>query len=191
MDVLSEIGFGVRYHGLTWNDFDVSVSPEAQAKRDACLLYANSFETALKNGDNGLLYGSPGTGKTMLTALIAGAVKKSGHDVLRLSAWKAVSPVRCGDNVGVNIWIPFLKPDLLIIDNFDMSRQTPEEKDFLFEVIFDRYDECRPTIVIADTNREKSIYANDIRLFRFMNTCTLMEDMTWPSYRRRHLKNNC
>ena len=190
MEITIETGFGTRYRGLTWDDFDISVATEAQSVREACWAYARDF----KQGGNGFIAGNTGTGKTMIAALIAGSVMEPGQRAFRVSCYKAVAFARYRENQTLSDMyknlIMFVNPDLLFIDDVEAEVMSYSEDSFFLEILRERYCEGRPTIVISGANSAKYL-KKDLRFQNFLDTCTLNLEMNWPSYRRRHLKNDC
>lgn len=166
--------FGKRYQGLDWSDFRTDVAPNAEAIRDVCRDYAEGFATALENGENGVLVGGPGTGKTMLTALICGTVQRDGHSVWRISAPRFYGLEQPAARTA----------DLLIIDDIEPERWTPLERDSFFDILYRRYHDCLPTVLVTDAQGAESL-SEDPRFVRFDDMCVFWLKLDWPSYRRR------
>lgn len=194
MEITTDTGFGTRYSGLTWDDFDISVAPEVRLVRDECQRYARELQTEEGACANGIISGNIGTGKTMLASLIAETFRRAGRDVFKVSAYRALAFIRYRENQRLDGMYEalgeLLKPELLFLDDVEPERMSCAEYDYLIEVLRTRYAEKRPTVVITDTHNYTRL-AKEWRFQQFIETCSLNVEMLWKSYRRRHLKNNC
>lgn len=99
-----------------------------------------------------LLYGPPGTGKSHLVQAIGYQLIKSGHVVLYRSIFDVVRDFLHDEAMEGHerVMNRYLKPDLLIIDDFGMKQLPKRSGEFLFEIVMRRY-ETRSTMMT--TNR--------------------------------------
>jgi DNA replication protein DnaC len=99
-----------------------------------------------------LLYGPPGTGKSHLVQAIGYQLIKTGHVVLYRSIFDVVRDFLHDEAMEGHerIMNRYLKPDLLIIDDFGMKQLPKRSGEFLFEIVMRRY-ETRSTMMT--TNR--------------------------------------
>jgi DNA replication protein DnaC len=99
-----------------------------------------------------LLCGPPGTGKSHLVQAIGYHVIKSGVTVLYRSIFDVVRDFLHDEAMDGHdrVMNRYLKPDLLIIDDFGMKELPKRSGEFLFEIVMRRY-ETRSTMMT--TNR--------------------------------------
>ncbi|MBD3320621.1 MAG: AAA family ATPase [Chitinivibrionales bacterium] len=106
----------------------------------------------IRNAQDVLILGPPGTGKSHLVQALGYQAIKAGHTVLYRSIFDVVRDfMREDENDGAHrVLKKYLKPDLLIIDDMGMKQLPKRSGEYLFEVIMRRY-ENRSTIMT--TNR--------------------------------------
>ena len=129
-------------------DPNLGVSPRQLMERTfrRCRRYAREFGA----GAPSLLFtGSPGLGKTFLSACIARAVADNGFSVVYDTAGKLFSDfeaVKFGGNQQ-DLTRKYLQCDLLIIDDLGTEMTTQFTQSVLYRVLNDRLLENRPVIV--------------------------------------------
>jgi DNA replication protein DnaC len=183
----ASIQVGQRFASHDWDDF-VPPGDEAARVRDFCRKYAASFAQQRESGSGLVFSGNPGTGKNMLSALIAREVVASGFTALHTTAAKLIRRIRAtwgggGDEEAAVR--EFTRPDLLIIDEVGVQAGTETEQRLLTEVINDRYEARAPVIILSNLDVAG---LEDYLGFRVMDR--LCEDgrvipFTWESHRRR------
>lgn len=190
MAALSGINIGARYRGMTFDDFQ-AVSPAAEKVGTICRRYAETFKDRLKDCDNILMLGNPGTGKNMLAACICSHVATQGHSAVHTTAMKLIRKIKESWGRGAEIKEQeainqFSRPDLLVIDEVGVQYGSETEKILLFEVINERYEAMRPTVVISNLG------VNDVEQFlgprimdRFHEGKSSVLEFSWESYRKR------
>jgi DNA replication protein DnaC len=99
-----------------------------------------------------LLYGPPGTGKSHLVQAIGYQLIKMGYVVLYRSIFDVVRDFLHDEAMEGHerVMNRYLKPDLLIVDDFGMKQLPKRSGEFLFEIVMRRY-ETRSTMMT--TNR--------------------------------------
>ena len=99
-----------------------------------------------------LLCAPPGTGKSHLVQAVGYHLIKTGHIVLYRSIFDVVRDFLHDEALDGHerIMASYLKPDLLIIDDFGMKQLPKRSGEFLFEIVMRRY-ETRSTMMT--TNR--------------------------------------
>ena len=98
-----------------------------------------------------LFLGPPGTGKSHLVQALGYQAIKNGFTVLYRSIFDLVRDFLHDEALGgqERILARYLKPDLLIIDDFGMRQLPKRSGEYLFEIIMRRY-EVRSTIMTSN-----------------------------------------
>lgn len=125
-----------------------------------CVDYAENFPGYAEDGRSLIFIGEPGTGKTHLTCAIANhVIEHHGKTALFITAVKAIRHVKqtysgsskTTEQQAID-W--FLTPDLLILDEVGVQFGTDTERNILFEILNDRYETFKPTILISNLDNE-------------------------------------
>ncbi len=118
--------------------------------------YADNFDKALETGRSALFVGLPGTGKTHLAAGIAlRLMKRDKRRVLFTTVMRAVRSIketwtRGSDLTESEAIEKLVAPDLLILDEVGVQFGSETEKLMLFDVLNERYERRRPTLLISN-----------------------------------------
>jgi len=128
-------------------DFDWSFNRSIKQKQ-ILELATGHFVAA---GADVLMVGPPGTGKSHLVQAIGYQMIKQGHQVLYRSIFDVVrdflqDEALSGQDRMMN---RYLRPDLLIIDDFGMKQLPKRSGEFLFEIVMRRY-ETRSTMMTSN-----------------------------------------
>jgi len=132
----------------TLSDFDWSFNPTIKRKQ----MYDLATGQFIKQRRDVLICSPPGTGKSHLIQGIGYQLIKSGYVVLYRSIFDLVRDFLHDEAMDGHdrVLAKYLKPDLLIIDDFGMKQLPKRSGEYLFEVVMRRY-ETRSTIMT--TNR--------------------------------------
>lgn len=105
----------------------------------------------VREGGDVLLYGPPGTGKSHLVQAIGYQLIKQGYVVLYRSIFDVVRDFLHDEAMEGHerVMNRYLKPDLLIIDDFGMKQLPKRSGEYLFEIVMRRY-ETRSTIMTSN-----------------------------------------
>lgn len=131
----------------TLEDFDWSFNTSIKKKQifdlAACRFIRESRDL--------LLIGPPGTGKSHLCQAIGYQALKAGYTVLYRSIFDVVREFLHDEAVGgeEKVLSRYLKPDLLIVDDFGMKQLPKRSGEYLFEIIMRRY-ETRSTVMTSN-----------------------------------------
>ena len=136
------------------NTVALKTSKQQQIKT-LCQQYAQGFETALKNGQSLILCGKTGTGKNHLAAAICQCLMQKNYTALLVKAshyldayWSKAFDERM-------TWLQAIASvDLFILDELGKSSQAKTAQDALFRLIDARYENCKPTLLTTNLNRE-------------------------------------
>lgn len=132
----------------TLEEFDWVFNPSIKKSQ----IYELATGRFLNERRDALLCGPPGTGKSHLVQGIGYHLIKQGHVVLYRSIFDVVRDFLHDEAMDGHerIMARYLKPDLLIIDDFGMKQLPKRSGEFLFEIVMRRY-ETRSTLMT--TNR--------------------------------------
>jgi len=189
-EALAGINIGARYKGMSFADFDASGKGAAKVLT-ICSRYAETFSDRLNGCDNLLMLGNPGTGKNMLAACICQSVAGQGYSAIHTTAMKLVRKIKESWGKGKDLTEQqaidqFSRPDLLVIDEVGVQYGSDTEKILLFEVINERYEAMRPTIVISNLGIvDVEAFLGPRIMDRFHEGKSSVLEFSWDSYRRR------
>jgi DNA replication protein DnaC len=88
-----------------------------------------------------LIYGPAGVGKTHLAQAIGHEACRKGHDVLFVKSVKMLRSLHAAraDHSWEKRITKFLRPDLLIIDDFGLTALTPTQAEDFYEIVTERH----------------------------------------------------
>lgn len=187
--LFAAVRIGRRYKNLTFDSYR-PVCPEAATILGKCRRYAETFPDRLANGDSLLMLGNPGTGKNTLAACICKTITGQGYSALHTTYKRLTRAIketygRASDATEQSIISRFSEPDLLVIDEVSSDTHSEHNRGLLFEVVNDRYEDMKPTILISN------LFFSDMRNFlglriadRFHEGASAALEFTWESYRR-------
>lgn len=147
-------GIPERFHDRTLDSYRAETEGQQRALAFA-KAYADDFDSVRKNGKSALFLGKPGTGKTHLSIGIALQVMQSGRSALFCTVMRAVRRVKDtwskgGDMTETEAINSLVFPDLLILDEVGVQFGSDTEKLLLFDVLNERYERRRPTLMLSN-----------------------------------------
>lgn len=184
---LEQCNIGQRFRGMTFADYKPTCEKSRRVLAQ-CQEYVAAFKP--ESGCSVMMIGSPGTGKNMLSAIIGQEIVKMGHSSLHTTAMKLVRKIkdtwRNKEESEQDAIDMFVAPALLVIDEIGVQFGSQTEQLFLTEVINERYERRKPTILISNLRMSQITEIMGERVIdRFYDDGSKMMIFDWQSYRRR------
>ena len=190
-----------RFRGMRFDDYEIHTRYSNINVHKRMEQVKSDCQDFLKDGtyDTGLLMvGKNGTGKTMLACIILQELiiidPKNSYGYLYTEAIKIIRniketwrtntiPYQLTEQEAIDRYV---RPKVLVIDEIGMQYGSPTEKQFLTEIINDRYNINASTILAGNlTTQEIRNLLGDRIYDRFCEDGkSLVFD--WPSYRRKN-----
>lgn len=133
----------------TLSEFDWSFNPKLP-KKDIFELVTIKF---IQNGEDALLIGAPGTGKSHIAKTVAHAATQACHQVVYREAHVFFEDIFEATQIGKRRKINklFSESDLLIIDDLFLRKRIPENAaDDLLDIILNRYSKSKSTLITSN-----------------------------------------
>ena len=133
----------------TLTEFDWSFNPRLP-KNEIYDLVTLKF---VQNGDDALLVGSPGTGKSHIAKTIVEAATQSCYQVIYREAHLFFEDLFEAEQTGKRKKINknFSEADLLVIDDLFLRKKVPENAaDNLMDIILNRYSKRKSTLITSN-----------------------------------------
>ena len=149
--------------------------------------YSDNLSQAIERGQSAVFYGSKGTGKTHLMAAIVTRALADNHSALFLGASKIYRRIRdtwgrTARQTESEVIEALAAVDLLAID--EIQGTTDQEKAWIFDVINDRYENGRPTLISTNLDlRALTAAITERAADRLRDRGGLVFRCAWESYR--------
>jgi len=168
----------------------VAKLPNQQRALDFAKAYAADFDKMRTTGRSALFIGLPGTGKTHLAVGIGLEVMERGRTALFTTVIRALRRVK--DTWGRDsreseseAIAALVFPDLLILDEVGVQTGSDTEKVLLFDILNERYNYRRPTILMSNLPIDEVSTYLGARVFdRLREDGGEFISFTWESYRK-------
>ncbi len=186
-----------RYQGLRFKDYKETTRDSTKVKEDCkSFAFTGAFSTGL------LMVGQNGNGKTMMACIILNELIMLNPTLTYDVDWATQrTSFRYAEAIKIirdikNTWQAksseqyaidqYVRPNVLVIDEIGMQYGSPTEKQFLTEIINDRYNLVRPTILAGNLtpNEIKELLGD--RIYDRFNEDGKCLVFNWPSYRLRN-----
>jgi DNA replication protein DnaC len=183
------LGIPPRYAAETLDTY-TATTPEQNIALGVARKFVANWPAMLRAGRSLIFTGGTGTGKTHLACAIGSAVAEQ-H--LAVPVFMPVTALlrhikstygKNSDRTEKQAMADLVDlPDLLIVDEIGTSHGTDHEKTLLFEVLNERYQRLRPTILISNLSvAELQDYLGARAMDRYRQ-CGSVIAFTWNSYR--------
>ncbi|MDD1607117.1 MAG: ATP-binding protein [Methylococcaceae bacterium] len=185
---MGEAGIPERFRDRTLESY---IASNAGQKRALAFMtkYAEQFAMVNEKGRSAILCGMPGTGKTHLAVGVALHIMKTGkiaafttvqRMIRRLKdSWRKDSEESESDVIGILVY-----PDLLIIDEIGVQFGSEFEKNFMFDLLNERYEKRKPTILLSNlTPSEIKVFLGDRVYDRLKEDGGQCVAFDWASHR--------
>lgn len=186
---IGEAGIPERFRDRRLANYAAKI-PEQERALNFAKAYAADFDKICKTGRSALFIGLPGTGKTHLAVGIGLEVMERGRTVLFTTVMRAVRRVKDtwgrGSRESESEAIAALVfPDLLILDEVGVQFGSDTEKLLLFDILNERYQHRRPTILMSNLPIDEVSAYLGARVFdRLREDGGEFISFTWESYRK-------
>ena len=177
-----------RFHDRTFEAYKAQGEGQQRALGFARRL-ADDIAAGTAAGRCAVFIGRPGTGKTHLAAAVATHVMRSLRSVLFTTVTRLIRRIRDTYNRGsaeteTQAVEVFTKPDLLVLDEVGVQRGTEDEKLLLFDVLNERYEARRSSILLSNlTVADVRAYLGDRIFDRMREDGGEMVTFDWESHR--------
>lgn len=189
---IGRAGIPSRFTDRTLESY-VAERPDQLVALQFARAYADGFTDVRATGRSAIFAGWPGTGKTHLAVGIGLQVMKTHRaSVLFAVAGRIVRMVKDTWVKGSaksesDVIAEMVFPDLLIIDEVGVQQGTEFERHVLFNVLNERYESCKPTLVMANSTLEdlSTKYLGAPSVDRLAENGGAVVSFTWSSHRRK------
>lgn len=152
--MLEQSGIPPRLRNASLKSYTCQTEAQKAALKQVCD-YAKALDTHLETGDGLIMMGNMGTGKTHLaTGLIRYATRHLAVPARYITAPALFSRIRASYNshteTEADILAELVRAPLLVLDEIGVGKGSDNELNVTYSLLGQRYDECRPTIIITN-----------------------------------------
>ena len=172
-----------RYIDNTFESFEIT--PDNKQAFAIVKKYAES-DIVKNNGNNLVLSGSVGTGKTMLAMCVLRHRFLQFDNICYTTISELIMKSRQSMSYGgnTNLMSDYYTADYLAIDEIGRQSGSDNELNLLFEILNKRYNNVLPTILITNkSGKDIQKFLGTAIVDRMNEVNTMFLDMSWESYR--------
>lgn len=181
-------GIPARFLRRDFGDY-VATAAGQKVALGVCRTYAERWAERSASGASLVLTGSPGTGKTHLACAIGQhVIRESLASVVFVTVSAMLRAIketyRKGSEHSEQDAIDwYANPDLLIVDEVGVQVGSEHEKLLMFEVLNDRYQNLKPTILISNLSVDELESFLGHRVMDRYRECGVVLAFDWASHR--------
>ena len=177
-----------RFKDRTLDSYIANTSGQKQALAFA-KEYAKTFDQVFSQGRSAIFVGKPGTGKTHLAIGIALAIMQQQRSALFVTVQRLIRRVKdtwqTKAETESEVIDAFASPDLLILDEVGVQFGSEFEKQILFDLLNQRYEQLKPAILLSNIPTEQlSDYLGERVTDRLRENGGKVIAFDWESYRK-------
>lgn len=152
-------------------------------------LFADEFDTVSKTGRSAIFCGKPGTGKTHLAIGIGLQIMEKRYSVQFTTVQRAIRRIKDAwrkdsEESETDVIDLFARPSLLIVDEIGVQFGTDFEKNAIFDILNERYENRKPTILLSNlTPQEVKAFLGERVYDRLREDGGKCIAFDWESYR--------
>lgn len=186
----------LRFRDKTFTDFKVNNEKQLRVK-NLIERYIQTFPDRMKEGTSIKFMGNPGTGKTFLSLIMYQELVKAGYCVKYESSIEVVKnllEIKFKSQTTFQSYLEALKRvQFLIIDEISESinkggMPSELEKQLLFKIINDRYENKLCTLIITNKDNHGLIEALGLPSVERLSENGITLKFDWPSFRTNPIK---
>jgi DNA replication protein DnaC len=168
------------------------VSEKSQKIFEVCKQYAENFEENRTQGRCMIMSGNAGTGKTHLACSIIKQVLLDSHNCnscLYTTVYKMIGDVKTTFSKSFSMTeqeaiSKYTSKTLLVIDEVGLQFGSDTEKNIIFSILNQRYEDVKPTILISNLSiKNLSDFVGDRVIDRMKENGGISLNFTWESRR--------
>lgn len=192
---IGQAGIPERFHDRTLARF-IARNVGQRGALAFAQVYAAEFDKVLQTGRSALFVGKPGTGKTHLACGIGLHVMREYRStVLFTTVMRAIRRIkdawrRDASESESEAVAALVAPDLLILDEVGVQFGSDFERNILFDVLNERYEKRRPTILVSNLAVEDvATYLGERIMDRLREDGGALIVFDWESHRAKEHTN--
>jgi DNA replication protein DnaC len=178
-----------RFSNRTLDTYNAA-TPEQERALKFCLDFVSGFDDVKETGRGAIFCGLPGTGKTHLAVGVCiELMRHRGEKALFTTVMRAIRRIkstwdRDSNETESQAIEVYTQPDLLVLDEVGVQFGSETEENYIFDIINERYEEQRPTIIISNLDVDGiKKYLGDRAFDRMKEDGGKLIPFTWGSYR--------
>jgi len=151
--------------------------------------YAQNFDQVIQTGRSAIFVGNVGTGKTHLAVGIALSIMQQQRSPVFVTVQRLIRRIkdswRTKEESESDVINAFASPDLLILDEVGVQFGSEFEKQILFDVLNERYEKLKPSILLSNIPKEQlTDYLGERVMDRLRENGGALIGFNWESHRR-------